>query len=142
MISRISCLRQWSRAAVTVAVLGLSGCANLGDSFVSGAFADPAKYDYYDCKQLEIERKSLTSRAADLQGLIVKAETAVGGSVVAELAYGSDYTTLRAQNKMADEAWRRYKCHETLPVASATTPAAVSAPPAKGEPQRSGGAIY
>ena len=34
---------------------GLSGCAEMGDS-VAVAFADPAKYDLYDCKQLEPER--------------------------------------------------------------------------------------
>ena len=35
---------------------------------IAPAFADPAKYELYDCKQLEAERKSLANRTADLQG--------------------------------------------------------------------------
>ena len=30
---------------------------------MSTAFADPAKYDLYDCRQLETARKSLADRA-------------------------------------------------------------------------------
>ena len=70
---------------------GLGGCANIGDSFASAAFVDPAKYEHYDCKQLEAERKSLATRTAELQGLMAKAETGTGGTVVAELAYRNDY---------------------------------------------------
>ena len=59
-------------------VLGLAGCANMGDG-MTAAFADPAKYELYDCKQLETERKNLAARQADLQGLMKKAETGAGG---------------------------------------------------------------
>ena len=55
---------------------GLSGCAGMSDT-VAPAFADPAKYDLYDCKQLETERKSLATRTAELQGLMTKAESGV-----------------------------------------------------------------
>ena len=52
-----------SRAASrALALLALgarpSGCAGMSDT-MSPAFADPAKYDLYDCKQLETERKTL-----------------------------------------------------------------------------------
>ena len=67
--------------ALLVPGLGLGGCANLGDSFASGAFVDPAKYDMYECKQLEPERKTLANRAAELQGLMAKADTGAGGAV-------------------------------------------------------------
>ena len=76
------------------------------------AFADPAKYELYDCKQLEAERKTLANRAAELQGLMAKAETGVGGSVVAEFAYRNDYISVRGQAKLADEAWRQNRCRE------------------------------
>ena len=53
------------RAAAAVALLvlgiGLNGCADMSDSLTL-AFADPAKYDLYDCKQLETERKTLDPR--------------------------------------------------------------------------------
>jgi hypothetical protein len=112
--------------ALFVLGVGLAGCADMSDSMTS-AFADPAKYEFFDCKQLEAERKNLANRAAELQGLMAKADTGVAGPVVAELAYRNDYISVRGQTKLADEGWRRNKCQDTPP--AATTPAAASAPP-------------
>ena len=95
---------------------GLSGCAGMSDT-IAPAFADPAKYDLYDCKQLETERKSLAGRTAELQGLMTKAETGVAGPVVAELAYRNEYIALRGQSKLADEAWQKSRCVESKPEA-------------------------
>jgi hypothetical protein len=150
MIARRARSRPLLRAAAAMALLvtgiGLSACADLGDSFASGAFVDPAKYEYYDCKQLEDERKSLAARSAELQGLMAKADTGVAGPVVAELAYRNDYISVRAQTKLADEGWRHNKCHDSPPAAATATPAAPPAPPPhpKGtrSPQRSGNAVY
>ena len=105
--------------------IGLSGCASMGDS-MSSAFADPAKYDLYECKQLEAERKSLATRMAEVQGLMAKAETGVGGTVVAELAYRNEYIAVRGQSRFAEEAWQRNKCVATAPAAAA---APVAPPP-------------
>jgi hypothetical protein len=92
--------QSYLRAAAVLALVaigaGLSGCAEMGEGMTS-AFADPAKYDLYECKQLGPERKSLANRAAELQGLMAKAETGVAGPVVAELAYRNDYISVRAQ---------------------------------------------
>ena len=147
MIVRISLFRPFSRSAAALAVLalglGLGGCADMSDN-MSTAFADPAKYDLYECKQLEPERKSLAARAAELQGLMAKAQTGVAGPVVAELAYRNDYIAIRGQAKLADEAWRRNKCHASAPTADA--PALMSAPPANAKGERpalsSGSAVY
>ena len=86
----------------------------MGDG-MSTAFADPAQYDLYDCKQLETARKSLASRAAELQGLMAKAETGVAGAVVAELAYRNEYIAVRGQSKFAEEAWQRNRCQNAAP---------------------------
>ncbi len=125
---------------------GLSGCADMSDT-LSTAFADPAKYDLYNCKQLETERKNLATRGAELQGLMAKAETGVAGPVVAELAYRNEYVAVRGQARFAEEAWQRNKCHDSPPAAPAAgAPAAPAAPPApvRGAhpPSRSGGAVY
>ena len=143
MIVRISLSRPFSRRAAALAVLalaaGLSGCADMSDN-VSTAFADPAKYDLYECKQLEPERKSLATRAAELQGLMAKAQTGVAGPVVAELAYRNDYIAVRGQAKLAEEAWQRNKCHEATPAAAPAAPAAnVRAAKPQG---RSGSAVH
>jgi hypothetical protein len=147
MIARISSLPPLLRAAAGMALLalgiGLGGCADMSDS-LTVAFADPAKYDLYECKQLEAERKNLASRAAELQGLMAKAETGVAGPVVAELAYRNEYVSVRGQAKFAEEAWQRNKCHVAAP--SAAAPAVTSAPPANARgaqpPSRSGSAVY
>jgi hypothetical protein len=152
MIDRCHDLSRTSRAtAVALLALGaglgasLGGCANVGDSFASGAFVDPAKYGQFDCKQLEAERKALATRTAELQGLIAKAETGVGGSVVGELAYRNDYISVRASAKLADETWQQNKCVAGSPAAATPAPASVPAQPAPGKGHgsaKSGGAIY
>jgi hypothetical protein len=136
-------------AALALLVLGagLSGCASVGD-YASSAFADPAKYDLYECKQLEPERRTLAIRAAELQGLMAKAETGVAGSVVSEMAYRNDVIAVHGQQKLAEEAWRRNKCHEAKPEArpAAVAPVVAPAPPAvvRGSraPSKSGSAVY
>jgi hypothetical protein len=120
--------------------LALSGCAEMSDSAMTTAFADPAQYDLYDCKQLEAERKNLASRAAELQGLMAKAETGTGGTVVAELAYRNDYVAVRGRMRFAEDAWRRNKCHEGM---SSSTPEAPARPDIKpAPPSKSGSAVY
>jgi hypothetical protein len=146
MIARIASSRSLLPAA-TLAVLvgligmGLGGCADMSDS-MTVAFADPAKYDLYECKQLEGERTRLALRSAELQGLMAKADTGVAGPVVAELAYRNDYVAVRGQTRLADEAWRRNKCVATA--AAPAAPAVPSTPPenAKGARSRSGSAVY
>ena len=121
--------------------LGLAGCAGMSDGMTE-AFADPAKYEFYDCKQLEAERKSLANRRAELQGLMDKAETGTGGVVVAEIAYRNDYIAVRGQQRFADEAWRKNNCRETPPGAAAVDAGPVR-PTIKPAPaSRAGGAVY
>ena len=134
MSARFFRRRSLLRAVLVVALLGLaagaSGCAQIGDA-VPSAFSDPAKYELYDCKQIETERKGLTSRAAEQEGLMAKAQTGVGGAVVSELAYRNELISIRSQQKLADEAWRRNKCHETPPAGAAPVPVATPTPSPK-----------
>ena len=117
-------------SAITALLIGgglaLGGCAGVGDSFASGAFIDPAKYDQFNCKQLEAERKNLSNRTAELQGLILKAQTGTGGAVVGEMVYRNDYISARASAKSVEEMWERNKCVATE--AAAATP--IAPPPA------------
>jgi len=147
MIDRCHDFRLTSRAAAAPFLLAiglcasLGGCADMGDSFASSAFVDPARYDQYDCKQLEAERKSIASRTAEIQGLMAKAQTGTGGPVISELAYRNDYIAGRAQAKLAEEMWQRNKCGAALP-AAATPAAPAPAAPAPAKPSRSGSAVY
>ena len=130
------------RALGLALVLGLAGCASMGDN-MSTAFADPAKYELYDCKQLEAERKNLAVRQADLQGLMKKAETDTGGAVVAELAYRNEYIAVRGQSKLADEAWRKNRCQDSKPEAKVEPPVVAPAPVIRGaRSSKSGSAVH
>lgn len=116
----------------------LSGCASMTET-VAPAFTDPGKYQLYDCKQLEAERKALATRTADLQRLMDKAQTGAGGAVVSELAYRNDYIAVRGQSQLAEDAWRRNNCRETPPGA-APAASAPQRPDIKPAP-RSGSAV-
>jgi hypothetical protein len=127
-----------ARASALLALaLSLPGCADMSDS-MSLAFADPAKYDLYDCKQLEPERKRLADRTAELQGLMAKAQTGAGGAVVAEVAYRNEYIATRGQAKLAEQAWQKSRCRETLP----GTAMPVAPPPPAAPPSRAGRSVY
>jgi hypothetical protein len=120
----------------------LSGCADMSDGMTS-AFADPARYNLYNCKQLEAERKSLSTRMAELQGLMSKAQDGFAGPAIAEIAYRNDYIAYRGQKKNADEAWALNKCRDTPPDKTAETPSSAPVPATKsGRSQKSGSAAY
>jgi hypothetical protein len=115
MTDRFHQRRIWRGAIVTAPLAlawSLGGCAEMNETMTT-AFADPAKYELYDCKQLESERKSLAARAAELQGLMAKADTGFAGPVVAEMAYRNDYIAIRGQSHFAEEAWQKNHCRET-----------------------------
>jgi hypothetical protein len=128
-------------AALLAAGLALSGCASVSDT-VAPAFADPGRYELWDCKQLETERKGLAARTAQLQALMDKAETGTGGAVVAELAYRNEYVAVRGQAHFAEDAWRRSRCRETPPAGAQASPAPSAPSPAAAAGLKSGNAIH
>lgn len=116
-------------------IAALPGCTQMPDS-MSAAFADPAKYDLYDCVQLRTARKENSRRIAELRGLVARADTATGGPVVAEVAYGNDLVSARASATLADQAWERNHCDsQVLPPektpAPPVAPATNNAKPAR-----------
>jgi len=134
--------RRSSAPALALLALGLalSGCAAMSENdSVTAAFADPAKYELWDCKQLEPERKNLATRQAELQALMDKAQTGTAGPLVAEMAYRNDYLSVKGQAHFAEEAWRKNNCHETPPApAAAVATRKVGARPVKpASPSRS-----
>jgi len=120
-------LRRAIRAISLLALtIELTGCAAVPD-VVSDSMSDPAKYDLYNCKQLEAARKSLLAQAAELEGLIAKAETGTGGSMVAEMAYRPDHAKVRASLHLADKVWGRDRRTPSVrPAAPAATPPSLS----------------
>ena len=112
--------------------VNLGGCTLVPD-VVSDSMADPGKYDLYDCKQLEAARKSLAAQAAELEGLIAKAKTGTGGSMVAEMAYHPELAKVRASDHLAHKVWERDKC---TPSAQPSAPAVTVPSLSSGTKQR------
>jgi hypothetical protein len=110
---RISSLRL---AVLGALAIGLGGCASGGgeSSFGSSVFIDPAKYDLYDCQQLATARKATNDRVVELEGLMAKAETGAGGTLVSGLAYQTDYRAQHAQRDAIDEKLTRRNCSAEL----------------------------
>jgi hypothetical protein len=95
--------------AVALACFLLAGCASA--SFTV-SLTDPARYDFYDCKQLDEARGKLVTREGELRGLIEKARLGMAGSVIAEVAYGSDYATAREELHAVNEQRRASHCDD------------------------------
>jgi hypothetical protein len=102
----------------------------------SAFFADPARYDLYDCKQLGDVRKQLSDKVDELKRLMAKAETGTGGSVVSELAYRPDYVSAQANLKLANRVWQDNRCDSQIVPTGRRQPA--SSLPATA----SGGRVY
>lgn len=120
-------LRQ-SRGGLQAAILGamaigLGACASGGDSgFGSSVFVDPSKYDLYNCQQLATARTASNNRVVELEGLMAKAESGAGGTLVSGLAYQTDYRAERAQRDAIDQKIARNNC--SAEVAAPSAPAA------------------
>ena len=101
--------------------LGLGACASSGGEspFGSSVFIDPSKYDLYNCQQLVTARKTTHDRVVELEGLMAKAESGAGGSLVSGLAYQTDYRAQRAQRDAIDEKMARNNCSAELSAPSA-----------------------
>ena len=129
-------LVRFSVLAVAAGVV-LGGCASTPGLDESTFFSDPAAYAMYDCKQLGAVRASMATRAEELRGLMTKAETGAGGSVVAEVAYRPDYVSTQAKLKQANLAWERNHCENV-------TDPGLARPQRGGEPAagRSTGRVY
>jgi hypothetical protein len=122
-------------ALVAIGVIGLGGCSMVTTD-ESTFFADPAKYDLYDCKQLGDVRAQLTNQVDELARLMTKAESGTGGAVVSELAYRPDYVSARASLKLANRVWDDNRCDSQIVSTGSRRP--ISSLPSNA----SGGRVY
>lgn len=132
---RSNLVRRQSRGGLQAAILGamaigLGACASGGDSgFGSSVFVDPSKYDLYNCQQLATARTASNNRVVELEGLMAKAESGAGGTLVSGLAYQTDYRAERAQRDAIDQKMARNNCS-----AEVAAPSAPAAPTSKRRP--------
>lgn len=119
-------------------MLALAGCAGTPQLDETSFFADPAKYNLYDCKQLTDTRKAKQERVEQLSRLMAKAQTGSGGAVMAEIGYRSDYAAAQADFKLVDRVWQQNRCDTQILSTSPGLRQPASALPANA----SGGRVY
>ncbi len=97
------------------AMAGVAACALLAgcvSASLTLSVTDPARYENYDCKQLDEARGKLVTREGELRELIEKAQVGTAGPVVAEVAYGSDYASAREELHKVNERRRASHCDD------------------------------
>ena len=100
-----------ARIGVLAGLLGaLAGCSSLSDSSFT-VFADPGKYTYYSCDQINAQTKHWTTREQELRTLMDKAEQSTGGAVVNVLAYRADYVAATEELKVLGKTARTKNCN-------------------------------
>ena len=97
---------------LVAAVLPLAGCG-MGTDGLASLSVDPAKYAGYHCKELVGQWNGLVGREKQLRNLIDKASEGGGGTVIAAVAYRSDYDTVLQQEKVLKRTAAEQNCELT-----------------------------
>ena|SRR5438874_7780081 len=95
-------------STLLAACTSLAACTALENQLT--VFADPAKYDFYNCEQLAVQRTARKAREEELKSLMDKAERSTGGAFVNVIAYKADYTEVREDLKLIEKTARTKKC--------------------------------
>jgi len=103
-------------AGIALAGAMLTACSSSSELGYT-LFADPGKYQYYNCAQIAAETKNWSRREQELKNLMDKADQSAGGAAVGLIAYKADYvaageeleqlrSAARSKGCAQDEGWR------------------------------------
>jgi hypothetical protein len=87
----------------------LAGCSLSGDTPFT-LFADPGKYQYHSCEQINLQRKHWSTREQELKALMTQAERDAGGVIVNVLAYKADHVAASEELKVLEATARSKNC--------------------------------
>jgi hypothetical protein len=101
------------RAAVGIVLAGamLTACSSSSDTSFS-LFADPGKYQYYNCAQIAPEMKRWSSREQELKSLMDRADQSAGGAAVGFIAYKAEYVAAGEELELLRSTARSKKCEQ------------------------------
>lgn len=97
-------------ATVVILAMALGGCSTPGADSSFTVFADPGRYLYYSCDQINAQLKHWTAREQELRLLMDKAEQGAGGAVVNVIAYKADHVAATEELKLLNKAAREKNC--------------------------------
>ncbi len=87
----------------------LSACSSAGDNPFT-VFADPGKYEFYNCEQIAAQQASWKARQQELKLLMDKARQSTGGAAINVIAYQTDYVGAGEELKVLDATARSKNC--------------------------------
>jgi hypothetical protein len=73
-------------------------------------FADPGRYEFFNCEQLAVRRVAGKTREQELKQLMDRSERSTGGTLVNVIAYKGDYVAVTEELKVIDMTLRVKKC--------------------------------
>jgi len=88
--------------------LTLAAC-NAGGG-VGALMVDPGRYTLYHCDDLATRWKALSTREAELRGLMEKASDGGGGALIGTVAYRADYESVLAEKQVLQRTAADKKC--------------------------------
>jgi hypothetical protein len=104
---------------------GLLAACGLQDG--PGSFlADPGQYSVYHCNEIAAQSKVLADREKELRNLMDKADQGGGGSVIGAVAYGPQYDTVRADEKILQRTAVEKNCGSAAGSTSNSTSSSTS----------------
>jgi hypothetical protein len=100
-------------AAAGIVLAGgmLAACSSSSDSSFS-LFAEPGKYQYYNCAQIAAEMKRWSAREQELKALMDRADQSVGGAAVGFIAYKAEYVAAGEELQMLQSTGRSKSCEQ------------------------------
>jgi hypothetical protein len=117
MPKRIADVRSASGLLLTLMLFAGTGCSSMSSDVGVMVFADPGKYQYKTCDEINAAAATAANRRQTLRELIDRAEQGAGGMFVSAIAYRGEYRTVteeliviensaRAKNCLTAASWR------------------------------------
>jgi hypothetical protein len=88
--------RVLSAAFIAAAALALCACA-MSDDQAARYLVAPGKYVLYTCDEIGRAAKAKAARELELQQLMAKASVDAGGQLIGDMAYRSEYLSVRGE---------------------------------------------
>jgi hypothetical protein len=105
-----SLMRQPRTQTIMLIAGALSACSSSMGNNPLTVFADPGKYQYSSCEQINGFRKIWSAKEQELKTLMDKADQGAGGAIVNVLAYKADYVAANEELKVLDVSARAKNC--------------------------------
>ena len=110
-------MARFSIPALALCGAALAGCGSVGAEF-DAPFVDPARYDYYDCRQLDDSLKNYRETEERLARLMQAGSREAGGDVMVEIGYRPQMTQATSHRRLIERKRMEKGC-AAPPVASA-----------------------